>query len=82
MCADIDEAQSVENHGVDCRHQIHLIKDLVVYKRCMITVDVDIATCFPSYEQNDGSLCVDGRGIAIEIGSKFMRGYDGVGVKA
>ena len=41
----------------DCRHQIDLIKDLVVWMGGrMITADIDIATCFPSYEQNDGSL--------------------------
>ena len=67
VCTDIDEAQSVANHGVDCRHQIHLIKDLVVYKRCMITVDVDIATCFPSYEQNDGSLTKFDEGVPVHL---------------
>jgi len=42
----------------DCRHQISLIKDLVVWMGGrMITADIDIAAdMIPSYEQNDGSL--------------------------
>ena len=42
----------------DCRHQISLIKDLVVWMGGrMITADIDIAAdVIPSYEQNDGSL--------------------------
>ena len=35
--------------------------------RCMITVDVDIATCFPSYEQNDGSLTKFDEGVPVHL---------------
>ena len=33
----------------------------------MITVDVDIATCFPSYEQNDGSLTKFDEGVPVHL---------------
>jgi len=71
VCAEVDEAQSVANAGVDGRHQLHVALDVAALRRARGEtapfVVVDIERGFPSSDRDDVYLALREMGVSAHI---------------